>query len=254
MGNGDIKETLMKIALASIVLLFASPCALAQVAGGQPYLAVHGEARTEVVPDLFPLNVILTDTGTDTAVLQARIESLAQQILEIAAESHVAETDLDVGNLDVSQDSRYDQVQSKVVFLGTRYQRRIGVTFHSLQAMKAFLAHIPAAEEIQVSTGGFGYSKSKAAKRDLFGKAIADAREMADAMAGGVGMRIAGVHTISNHPLGVQYFDAPAAMSVPPAPRASGEAQVSMLPGEMTLKEGTLTLEQDVYIVYLLAD
>jgi hypothetical protein len=42
---------------------------------------VHGKAKAEVVPDIFPLEITLKDTSKDAAKTQALIEGHAARIL-----------------------------------------------------------------------------------------------------------------------------------------------------------------------------
>lgn len=237
----------MKHLIAALSLLFAQ-AAFAQNVGGSPYIAVHGEARMEVVPDIFPLEITLKETSKDAAASQERIESLAQSIVDLTKQQGVADADINVGNLSVSPEIEYDEDTEKQVFLGNNYEREIEVRFRSLDKLRQFMAKIPKADQIRLDTGSFEYSKAASAKKDLMVRAIGNARATADEMAKGVGKRIAGVHTISNQGFNVRYAESTDLDSV----TVQGTALLS--PGSVVLKEGRITLDQDVYIIYLLAD
>ena len=106
-----------------LLVCLVSPAVRAQNANGPPFIAVHGSAKTEVVPDLFPLKLTLQDTSKDLAATQASIESLASKILEIAKSQGVAGDDVAVGNLSISPDTHYDDNTYKETYLGNEYQR-----------------------------------------------------------------------------------------------------------------------------------
>jgi uncharacterized protein YggE len=221
----------------------------AQNISGPPYVAVHGEARMEVIPDVFPLDITLKETSKDTAATQAKIETLAQVIVDLAQAQHVADEDISIGNLSISPEMDYDEKTEMQVFLGNTYEREVKIRFHSLDRLREFLTKIPDGKAIHVDTGTFEYAKKDEAKRALLADAIRNAKATADEMARGVGKRISGVHTISNQSFNIRYAESSTTLD---SVTVTGKALLA--PGTVVLKEGRITLDQDVYIVYLLAD
>lgn len=234
-----------------VFLLLASPVAVhAQNIGGPPYIAVHGQAKVEVVPDLFPLTVTLTETGKDGPASQARIESLARRYLDLAEAEGMQDADITVGNLDISPNTEYDEASEKEVFLGNTYEREFKFRFHSLEALRTFISKAPVGKQVRLRTDSFAYSGSDDERRKLLRQAIEDARATADDMAKGIGMTIAGVQTISNSGFNIRYSDSSGAMSLG-AVTVNGSR---LLPPQVVLKRGRITLAQDVYIIYLLGN
>lgn len=233
--------------LIGLLLLAVVPPAMAQGVVGSPYIAVHGSAKTSVTPDIFPLTVTLEETSKDSAAAQARIESLAKAVLVVAAEQKVADKDLKVGNISIQPDNEYDEATRKRVFVGNAYQRIIELRFHELETLKRALATLPGGEQVKVETGEFEYSRAEETRKGLVAEAIANARATAAQMAEGVGMRITGVQSVSNERIstGVTYSDSY-------APAASADMSGSRS-GNVVLKEGAIELEQDIYIIYLIA-
>lgn len=117
-----------------------------------------------------------------------------------------------------------------------------------MDGLRQFLSKVPQANQIRLDTGAFQYSDASAAKAKLMVEAIADARATADGLAKGVGKRITGVHTISNQGFNVRYAESYALDSV------TVQGNALLAPGAVVLKEGRVTLAQDVYIIYLMAD
>lgn len=221
----------------------------AQVVSGAPYVAVHGEANEEVTPDVFPLELTLSSTSKDAAGTQARIESLAGKILEIANGMKVADADLTVANMTISPQYDYDDDDGKQIFQGNEYKRQIKLRFHALERMRNFISALPQDDALRIQTGAFQASRQEEIKRELMGKAIANARATAEALAAGVGRKLGPVHTISNRSLNVGYSEATPLGSV-----AVTGTRALMAPGVVGLREGRITLDQDVYIVYALED
>ncbi len=233
------------ILACALVLMTGS--AGAQAISGSPFIAVHGQARQEVVPDLFPLEVTLSETSADAAGTQARIEALAGRVLAIADRMKVGNSDLTVANLTISPDYDYDDETNKQVFLGNTYTREIEVRFHALDQLRDFVSALPEDKALRIETRKFETTRAAEIRRGLLQKAIADAQVTAEALAAGVGRRLGPVHTISNQRLNIGYSDATQLGAV----SVSG-AVALMAPGVVAMREGRITLDQDVYIIYAL--
>ena len=237
----------LRMTLAIMLLGFAG-MANAQAVGGAPYLAVRGQASQQVTPDIFPLQLTLAETGVDAAGTQARIERLAEDVLSIADGMGVEEADLTVSNLGISPEFKYDEEADKQVFLGNSYVREIKVRFHSLGKMREFIAALPSSKALRIDTGAFGTSRSEELKRGLLQKSIENARATAEALAAGVGRKLGPVHTISNQGFNVRYSEG---MSLD-AVTVTGSNGALLAPGVVSLREGRITLDQSVYIIYML--
>jgi uncharacterized protein YggE len=237
----------MKIVFA-FALMALSQVALAQGIEGSPYIAVHGRAQMEVVPDIFPLEITLAETSTNTAVTQERIETIARRIVDLAQAQNIPDEDVIVGNLSINPSTKYDEKAEREIFIGNEYERSIEIRFRKLDEFRQFLSQIPDAKQLRLNTGNFGYSKSDAAGKMLTADAIADARATADELAKGINKRIVGAHTISNQPFNVRYSDSTTLDSV------TVRGSRSVAPGAIALKVGKIKLDQDVYVIYQLAD
>lgn len=239
------RHGMKRIVLAAAWLLGAFGVQ-AQSIGGSPFIAVHGKAKTEVIPDIFPVTITLKDTSLDTAATQALIEGDARKIIDRTQSMKMASGDVDVSNLSVSPEYRWDDKERKQVFLGNTYRREIKLRFHKLADLGIFVEALPKAKHVQINTGGFESSKADELRRELVAKAVGDARSTAETMARAVGKRVGPVHNISNQSFNVSYvvFDDPSPMDVAaPAPAPA-----------ITLREGTIQLDQNVYIIYTLID
>lgn len=240
----------MKMRMAFLVAAMAiGGQAAAQAISGAPYVAVHGEANREVVPDIFPIEVTLSETSTDPAV-QGKIESLAATILEVADQMKVPAADLSLPNLSISPNYDYDDKLEKQIFLGNTYQREIKVRFHTLDALRQFIAGLPDDKSVRIDTGQFATSRAREIRRELMGAAIADARATAEALAAGAGRKLGPVHTISNRAFNVSYSDSGDATNLG-AVSVMGRS-LAAPPPPVVLREGRITLDQDVYIIYTL--
>lgn len=248
--NPIMWRKMMGKSVFTFLLLSISPFAFSQNISGPPFIAVHGEAKMEVVPDLFPLEVTLSETSTDVAAAQHLTESLAKEYLDLADAQKIADDDVMVGNLDISPETEYDEKQEKQVFLGNTYERELKFRFHSLEGLRQFIAKAPAAKQVRLSTGNFLYSGANTAKKKLISKAVENARSTADEMAKAIGKHIVAVQTISNQGFNIRYSESSAVTLG--TVTVTGTALLA--PGTVALKKGKITLDQDVYIIYLLGN
>jgi uncharacterized protein YggE len=235
----------MKIRIAVALMLLACAAMAQAQTGGGPFIAVHGRAQQEVVPDVFPLELTLLETSKDTAATQAKIEALAKSVLATLDKMKIDNGDIEVSNLNISPGYEYNQESNKQVFVGNIYQRQIKVKFRSLEKLSQFIAALPQSGALHIQTGTFGYSKADELRRTLLDKAIADAKATAETMATGVGRKLGAVQNISNQGLNIRYSESAGLDKVVVTGRLAA-------PSPAVLREGKITLDQDVYIVYSL--
>lgn len=245
----------MKITWLISALLLLSPAVMAQSISGKPFIAAQGQAKVEVVPDIFRLKVTLADTGMDAAKTQEHVETLAEAVVDTAARMNIADKDIELRNLSIEAVEEWDEKSEKEVFKGNRYERVVNLSFHSLEALKAFIGELPKGKEVQVDTGTFSYSKEQAAVKALMQEAMSDARATADAVAAALGKKIIGVHNVSDTPQSGSYFRGYGATSNVEGITVTGGASIARNvppPAKLVLKEGTLTLTRVLYVIYLL--
>ncbi|MBN8225692.1 MAG: SIMPL domain-containing protein [Xanthomonadales bacterium] len=242
----------MRNIFAAAVLLLAVAGAQAQSIGGPPFIAVHGKAKAEVVPDIFPLEITLSETSKDAAKTQELIEGHARQIVDLTQAMGMAERDVEISNLDVSPEYRYDDKNDIEVFLGNTYERRIRLRFHTLADLQKMISSLPRAPQVRLSTGNFATSEADELRRRLLDQAVADARSTAEIMARAVGKKIGTVHNVSNQGFNVRYVTSGDSDQLDRI-MVTGSKTAASAPA-VALREGTIQLDQNVYIIYTLVD
>jgi len=173
-----------------VALLATATLAAAQSTGGSSFIAVHGRAGVDVVPDEFPVSVTLSDTSIDTGKAQKTVEALTGAAMAQLRTLGIKDGDISVGNIAIEPQTQYNDKTDKEVFLGNEYSRTIGVKFRSLDDVKKFIAAVPSGKVVQVSTGRFALSNIEEIHRRLLADAMTDARKTADVLAGNMGQRI----------------------------------------------------------------
>ena len=190
----------MKRITFGLVLLLVAIGAEAQSISGSPFIAVHGKAKTEVVPDIFPVTITLKDTSLDASKTQALIEGYASQVVGLTKKMEMEDRDVTISNLSVSPEYRYDDKDEESVFLGNTYQRQIKLKFHTLDKLKQMIDALPKAKQVQLDTGTFESSQADVLRRELLTQAVDDARTTAGIMAKAVGKRLGTVCLLYTSP------------------------------------------------------
>jgi uncharacterized protein len=240
----------MRSIITAVVLSLAALGAQAQSIGGPPFIAVQGKARAEVTPDIFPLDVTLSETSKDAARTQALVEGLARQVIDLTQAMGMTDRDVTVSNLDVSPEYRYNERNDTEVFLGNTYQRVIKLRFRSLADLQKMISSLPQTAQVRLNTGRFETSQAEELRRQLLAQAVEDARKTAEVMAASVGKRIGTVHNISNQGFNVRYATSDEAAQLD---RVSVTGTRASAPPAV-LREGSIQLDQNVYIIYTLVD
>lgn len=258
---------------ALVAFAVVSPAVRAQSVGGTPFLAVHGVAEVDVVPDIFPVSVEIAVTGMDVGKSQSEVEALTRRALDAGRALKLADADIRVGEMSISPREEYDAATRKQVFRGNRYSRSLELRFRRLSDVKAFVAALPAGESLRVSTQEFASSVANETRRKLLVDAIDDARRTAEVLAAGIGRKVGVAQTISTSPMALSagsYINAIDVADVEatsiltaeqiariPVPRSI--TSVALLsPGtvrsQIVLEAGSVRLRSDVYVLYLLRD
>jgi uncharacterized protein YggE len=259
-------------------LLFAcaSAVACAQEPEHAPFLAIQGRAEMRVVPDLFPLVITIEDKSLEPNKAQEAVEAEARVVLERARRLKLPDADIELGNVRIRPDSRYDNDTGKETFLGTSYTRQIGLNFHRLADLKAFLAQTPESKLVRLQTEEFRLADTAKARRVLFLEAIENARQGAELAAKALGKRVIGVQTASDQPLalargsyGINMIDVASVESSTiltaeqiariPVPRDITSVALIGDPHaprttEVALDEGVIKLSGAAYVIYLIGD
>ncbi|OGT60355.1 MAG: hypothetical protein A3E01_16155 [Gammaproteobacteria bacterium RIFCSPHIGHO2_12_FULL_63_22] len=238
-----------------LILLLSLPAlAVAQSFSGKPFLAVQGRAEARVKPDVFPIEITLAETSMDSAAAGERIEKLAQGILASAEELKVGEADLDVGNLSISPETKWNSDDDKEIFLGNTYEREIKLKFHSLVDLRAFIAKLPDSKFVQADTQTFEFSGADELKRKLRRDAIEDAKKGAQEMAAAVGKRLIDLHNVSDRQQTAVYSSSGYASGTTLDAVMVQGSVIGRRASNIVLREGEIRISAEAYLVYVIGD
>jgi uncharacterized protein YggE len=227
----------------------------------QPHLLVKGEAKQEVTPDRFHLTVTLRAVDMQPEKARERVQAQATTILGAFKANHVLKDSVEASSLSIGPSYRFES--QKRVFEGTEVKRSLSATFTTLEDARGFLGTLQTSEEVQLSGIRPTYSRAAEVRAALKRQAAEQTRSSANALAAAYGVRLGGIYTISDvapsFAYGVQAGTWPGAGTVvsqhPPAPEApvAEVRRVDMVSSAESLEAGSLTLSENVYAVFLIA-
>lgn len=253
-----------KIGSLWLAALLALPFAVAAQVNSlpsQPHLLVKGQAQREVMPDRFSVNVVLRAVNATPEVARAQVQDDAARVLASYKAHHALTDSVRATTLSIQPAYRFEQ--NRQVFEGTRVQRSLAATFRNLDDTRQFLASLRTSEGLQLSGITAAFSGEAKLRGELKREAADQTRVSAQELAQAYGVRIAGLYTISDvapaFAYGVQAGTWPTAMrpgpggqslqspQAPPAPVADIGTSVD------PLEAGSITLSENVYAVFLIA-
>jgi uncharacterized protein YggE len=245
--------------LWSSLLVVAVPQAWAQASAipSQPHLLVKGEAKREVMPDQFGINVTLRSIDKDPSVARERAQANAAKILAAFKAQHALPDSVQASALSITPEYTYQERTQ--VFSGTRVQRSLSARFGSLDDVRRLLATLQTSEELQVSGLSTGFSGEAAVRAELKRQAAQQTRESARRLAESYGVRLGGLYTITevapNFSYGIEAGRWPG-LPVPPPPQFPAVDVPEPRPNDVvaeSLEAGSITLSENVYAVFLIA-
>jgi uncharacterized protein YggE len=185
------------------------------------------------------------------------VEDLAKSVLDSAQELHLADTDIEVGNLSVSPQTEWDEKAEKQNFLGNEYERKLRFRFHDLEALRTFISALPEGRNLHLETDDFEYSKQRELKRKLRREAIEDAKRGAADMADAVGKRLVELHNVSDRAQSTTYsasgYSSDSSLDTVTVV-GSGAPAPTRRRADIVLREGEIEVSADAFLVYVIGD
>jgi uncharacterized protein YggE len=248
----------MRLSLASLCLLLLPTVAAAQIntLPSAPHLLVKGHADARVVPDRFTvrLNVNVTDMSPNVA--RQKVEAHMQQLFEALDAAGALKGYTHASSLSIQPQTDYED--GKSVFKGTQVSRSIDATFDRLDKLRLFIAAVPADEEVQLGGVQTARSDIDEISSRLRAAAVENSKVAAEKIAADYGMKIVGVYAVSEVAPDFAYGVQAGSWGGPQTLQAITVTGSRVLgapppPPGVAMRIGTMSVEQDIYAVYLTA-
>ncbi|MEF3082499.1 SIMPL domain-containing protein [Luteimonas sp. SMYT11W] len=250
---------------AGLLLMVCAPFAAAQVNAlpSLPHLLVKGEATRDVVPDRFTVSITLSALDMQPEVARERVQTNLGALLNGLKSGGAIAGSIDASTFSVQPEHDYES--QKRVYRGIRATRALRVTFPNAEATRAFLAKLPAGEDVQLGSIEPTFSGEAALRGELKAEAMRQTRDTAALLATSYGARLGSLYSVSDvapsFAYGIQAGQWPSSRSgASPPPAASPSVafdRIQVTGSRITpesLAVGTVTIAEHLYAIFLLAD
>ena len=210
-----------------------------------PYVVVRGHAERNMVPDRFDIAITVQKSGLSVSEASATVETKTASIVQSLKALGLKPAQITATNINISPEYRYDNANQKNVFIGNQVSRNISAKFEDKQTLQKFLAQVPDGEEIRIGGISSSLSTQKKVESELLDAAVADAKNQAVMLLDKFGQKVVGLYTVSQ--------EAPSIGFESKAMYRSMDVAAAPPPPGSTMEEGVITVNKDVYVVYLIA-
>jgi uncharacterized protein YggE len=176
-----------------------------QAQGGlpdKPYIYVEGKAEIEKPTDMVMLRFDLVARNPDQGKANQDVQAKANKILALLKERKIGENDVVASNLksepQYSTEEESGRKQGKII--GYSVTRSFAIKVRDVTAFAKLVDELLAMGSTEFSGIDAGLTKEREARDEIFGKALANAREQADKTLKTMGMKIDSVFAVSPAP------------------------------------------------------
>lgn len=236
----------IKMILLLLSVLFSTQL-LAQALPSAPYVVVQGHAERTLAPDRFDINITVQKTSLNVGEASAAVETKTGAMVQSLKNLGLKPASITATNISINPEYRYDQTTQKNVFIGNQVNRSLTAKFDNKKTLQKFLAQVPAGDEIRIGGISTSLSTQDVIEAELLDAAAVDAKKQALDLLNKFDLKIIGIHTISqNMPnIGIE--------SGAMYKRTLSSAPPEEPPIGSTMEEGVITVNKDVFVVYLIS-
>lgn len=194
-------------------------------------IAVYGEGRVVVSPDMATVTVGVDTRQASLAEAQAEATAMMTAIIEAATEAGVEEDDIQTVNYSVSVLQNYDENGIAVAILGYLVSNQVQLTIRDIEGLGALLETVVGAGANSIYGISFANSDPTEAASQARRAAVEDARVKAEELAAAAGVELGEV----------QVLEETSSVNQPPMPfQGGGGADMSQRAGSpVPIQAGT---------------
>lgn len=195
-----------------------------------PQISVTGEGRVDAVPDMATVSLGVTTEGATAAEAMAANSAAVQAVLDRLAAAGIAARDVQTTGLSLNPLwSSYDNGQKQRIE-GYAAANMVTVRVRALDALGGVLDAAVSDGANTLNGLSFGLADPAPALKEARARAVADARERAEVLAGAAGVKLGRLLSITEGGFGgggpLPMYRAEAAMA--PVPVAAGEVAMTV--------------------------
>ncbi len=205
-----MNKTILLVAVLMIALTACTTRVIMEQPGQQPQnaISVQGSTEFDVAPDLAKIRFRLETMSVTAQDAQVRNREIGSNVMAALTKAGVRQNELQTTDYRVEKVQEWDPDRNKMVERGYRVSNAFVVSTKDLASVGVLLDVGIQAGANNVESISFELSdaKQKEVKTEALRKATMNAREKADALADGAGVRLGKVLTLSEQSYYVQPF------------------------------------------------
>jgi uncharacterized protein YggE len=165
----------------------------------QPYIYVEGKAEIEKPADIVTLRFDLVTRNIDQAKANQEVQTKATKVLALIDSAKIAESDVIAQDLSSEPEYQEDEnsMRNRGKLIDYKVTRPFSVKVRDLTVFPKLVDELIAVGTIEFSGIDAGLSKEKEMQDEVWGKALANARERAEKTLKDIGMKIESVFAVS---------------------------------------------------------
>lgn len=169
-------------------------------------IVVQGEGKVSVVPNIAILSFTVEDTQNTVAQAQTNTATISNRAVNYLKKQGVAEKDIQTASYNTFPKYRYEQQSGKQILEGYRASQTITVKVRNLESVGKILVGLGEIGAQNINGPSFEVDNPQKVQSEARDKAIADAKQKAQALAKSLGIRLVRVVSFSENNGGMPIF------------------------------------------------
>ncbi|MEN6576450.1 MAG: SIMPL domain-containing protein [Phycisphaerales bacterium] len=187
----------MQKAVVVALILAGTPCVYGEDLPGFPFICTAGQAAIEVAPDIATISFSVVHSDSDSERGIKALQEKSRAIVALMDEFSI--TPDDAHAFAINKEEVREELegfrQGKIT--GYEFSRRFTLTLKDLDIWQKLTRRLFETDSVTGVSTHFDVTSRKEKEQELMAFAIADARERAERMAKGAGVRVGAVYALS---------------------------------------------------------
>ena len=199
---------------------------------------VSGTGKVTVTPDIATLQLGIESQEASVSEAQARASEAMDKVMVALTDSGVADKDIQTRYFRISQRTRWDDAQQMEVVIGYRVTNQVVAKIRDMENVSTIIDAVVAAggDYTRINNLSFSVDDPSVYYDEAREKAIADAKDKAQKIAGLAGMKLGEPTYISESTVSPVYEGMVYGLSAPmPVPAPAPAPAPSISPGEIEI-------------------
>jgi len=183
---------------ASCLLALSTFWVQASVLPDFPFVAVTGQSSKQVAPDSATLSFRITTFHQSSDVANAQLAQASSKVLALLKANGVTDSQISAFELEKSEKRKRDEQYNELEVLGYDLNRRFDVTLADLKKYPDLMTQLYATDYVHDLSTSFDTSDRSNIETTLIAAAAAQAKQKAEQMAEGLGVKIHSVFAFND--------------------------------------------------------